>query len=337
MKTDQIIKLFRELPIGDKEHVIELLSKEWELEEGDFNLILNEVENLQVKKPSCVHCQSADTLKRGKIRGVQRYSCKTCSKYWMATHGTSLSGLHKRDLWNKYIQCFEQGMSIRRTAKEVGISLQTSFRWRHRLLSSLNSLVPEQLDGVIETDDFQLSLSEKGKRDLKRKPHKRGRDSKNHDSEKVSVLVSVVRGQSGANGSVIKAKKINGVQVKKALEGKLQSGSTIITDDAKSFKILSELDQVEHKTVNSKVNQRRRHPVHLQTVNQSHKAIKDFLAPFNGVSTKYLQNYLTWFHFKQSTKMRLDKLKQAFTICLLSTNALDWLMKLTVHDTIIIT
>lgn len=337
MKTDQILKLFRELPLGDKEHVIELLAKEWDLEEGDFNLVLNEVENLQVKTPSCVHCQSDNTMKRGKQRGVQRYSCKSCGKYWMATHGTSLLRLRKRDLWNKYIQSFDKGLSIRQAAKEVGISIQTCFRWRHRLLSSLNSMVPEHLDGIVEADDFQLSLSEKGKRDLKRKAHRRGRDSKNHDSEKVSVLVSVVRGKNGANGSVIKAKKINGVQVKKALEGKLLSGTTIITDEAKSFKVLKELEHVEHKTVNSKLNQKRKDPIHLQTVNQSHKSIKDFLAPFNGVSTKYLQNYLTWYHFKQNTKMRLDKVKHAFITCLLSTNAMDWWSKLVVHDTVIIT
>lgn len=337
MKTEQILRLFRDLPLCDKERVIELLAREWDQEEGDFNVVLSEAENLRVKKPSCVHCQSDNTMKRGKLRGVQRYSCKSCGKYWMATHGTSLLRLRKRDLWNKYIHTFDKGLSIREAAKEVGISIQTSFRWRHRLLSSLNSIVPEHLDGIVETDDFQLSLSEKGNRNLNRKAHRRGRDSKNHDSEKVSVLVSVVRGRNGAIGSVIKAKKINGDQVKKALKDKLLSGTTIITDEATSFNVLKELDHVEHKTVNSKLNQRRKDPVHLQTVNQSHKAIKEFLAPFNGVSTKYLQNYLTWFHFKQNTRMRLDKIKSTFLTCLLSTNALEWWSKLTIHDTVIIT
>ncbi len=32
--------------------------------------------------------------------------------------------------------------------------------------------------------------------------------------------------------------------------------------------------------------------IHVQTVNNKHKKLKHFLDPFNGVSSKYLQNYL---------------------------------------------
>ncbi len=59
----------------------------------------------------------------------------------MAAHSISVSGLYKRD-WNKFANWF--------------------------LLGPSNSLVPEQLEGVIETDQFQLTLSEKGNRDSKK-------------------------------------------------------------------------------------------------------------------------------------------------------------------------
>ena len=41
--------------------------------------------------------------------------------------------------------------------------------------------------------------------------------------------------------------------MKKALGSKLKSGSTIITDLAKPFKTLLELDQVDHKRVHFKM------------------------------------------------------------------------------------
>ena len=35
--------------------------------------------------------------------------------------------------------------------------------------------------------------------------------------------------------------------------------------------------------------------LHIQTVNNRHQRIKAFLAPFRGIATKYLPNYLRWF------------------------------------------
>jgi len=36
---------------------------------------------------------------------------------------------------------------------------------------------------------------------------------------------------------------------------------------------------------------------HIQNVNAYHRRLKSFMAPFNGVATKYLDNYLAWFRF----------------------------------------
>lgn len=36
---------------------------------------------------------------------------------------------------------------------------------------------------------------------------------------------------------------------------------------------------------------------HLQHINALHSKFKRWLMPFNGVSTKYINNYLAWFKF----------------------------------------
>ena len=37
-------------------------------------------------------------------------------------------------------------------------------------------------------------------------------------------------------------------------------------------------------------------PLHVQTVNSRHSRLKDFLRPRRGIATRYLDNYLSWFH-----------------------------------------
>lgn len=337
IKEGELIEWFNSLPIEKKESVLHQLSMLWNGDEGDLKVLLKELDEQEVNTPKCKHCSSEETVRRGKFKGVQRYSCKICKKYWMATHGTSLAGLRKRELWNKYIEVFDKSKSLRAAAKEVGVCLQTSFRWRQRIMASLSVMAPQEMGGTIEMDEFQLSESNKGNRNLNRKAHRRGRDSKNHDAKKISVLVSVSRGNQGAMCQVIAAKKISSEQVNKAVGNKIKPGSTVITDKGTGFRILNQKEEISHKTVDSDLNRRRKDPVHLQTVNQAHKSIRDFLAKFNGVSTKYLQNYLNWYHYEQTNKMRLDRLKNLFIQCLTTTNALDWLRRLMIEDTIIIT
>jgi len=76
----------------------------------------------------------------------------------------------------------EQGMSIQKTAKEIGISIQTSFDWRHKVLSSLAGFTPQTLSEVVECDELELALSNKGSRNLKREPRKRESDFKRNEA-----------------------------------------------------------------------------------------------------------------------------------------------------------
>ena len=41
---------------------------------------------------------------------------------------------------------------------------------------------------------------------------------------------------------------------------------------------------------------------HLQHINALHSSFKRWLMPFNGVSTKYINNYWAWFKFLQLSK-----------------------------------
>ena len=50
---------------------------------------------------------------------------------------------------------------------------------------------------------------------------------------------------------------------------------------------------------------------HLQHINALHSSFKRWLMTFNGVSTKYINNYLAWFKFLQLSKKnkKIDRIK----------------------------
>ena len=52
------------------------------------------------------------------------------------------------------------------------MSIQTSFDWRHKLLTSFSSVSVEEFQGIVERDDLFFAYSEKGNRNLDRKAKK---------------------------------------------------------------------------------------------------------------------------------------------------------------------
>jgi len=50
----------------------------------------------------------------------------------------------------------QRGMSIKKTAKEIGICIQTSSDWRLKVLSVLHTEVPDTLEGRVECDEVEL-------------------------------------------------------------------------------------------------------------------------------------------------------------------------------------
>ena len=144
------------------------------------------------ERMSCPHCGSHNVYKKGKYKDVQMYVCRDCGRSYRETTGTALYGIKKRELLPKYIKLMLQGCSLRCIAKELGISLQTSFDWRHKILSALKDFEPEELSGYIQVDEMELPLSEKGNKDLKRKPRRRGNDYKRNKKDGTIDTVQVV-------------------------------------------------------------------------------------------------------------------------------------------------
>jgi len=51
-------------------------------------------------------------------------------------------------------------MPIKKIAKELGISIQTSFDWRHKILSLLSQFTPEQLiDEIVNLQQKKWTIN----------------------------------------------------------------------------------------------------------------------------------------------------------------------------------
>src|SRR5690625_7942392 len=75
------------------------------------------------------------------------------SKNFSETTGKFWYNIKKKDKMHRYLYCLLSGYSIRKSAEETGISVQTSFDWRHKLLTAFAAVSVEKFQGITESDD----------------------------------------------------------------------------------------------------------------------------------------------------------------------------------------
>lgn len=302
---------------------------------GERKLLYEMFDKVEEDKPTrCPHCGSDEVVARGYRKGIRRLYCKTCKRDFSSTTGTVLYRIHKKEKWQAYIQCMEEGLTIRESAERVGISIQTSFNWRHKILSSFKKVQSEEFKGIIEADEFYMIESEKGNKHLKRAARKRGGSVKGNAGEnKVGVLVTTDR-EGDIQSKVVGKNIMNRKALEKALKGKIKPASILCTDSYKVYQGFAKRENIKHieVTKNGKPTQKNK-TYHIQTVNNLHKQIREFLINFNGVSTKYLQNYLNWFLATKSKLEDNEKIRQWIWLTLVVTNALSYYMNTRLYDT----
>lgn len=126
---------------------------------------VNHVERLLLARLSerhCPHCAGERIVKNGNNKGIQRFLCRDCAKTFAATTGTPFHRLREKVSLLDYAACMADGLSIRQSAARVGMTIDKSFRWRHKFLAFLNTQKPEVLKGVVEADETSFPVSYKG-------------------------------------------------------------------------------------------------------------------------------------------------------------------------------
>ena len=210
----------------------------------------------------CPLCGCIHVVRNGHRKdGTQRYVCKDCGKSFVIATNSIVSGTRKDlSVWEQYIDCMMNGLSIRKTAVACGIHRNTAFLWRHKILDALQNMADDvTLDGIIEADETFFAISYKGNHSksktfaMPRKAHKRGHSThiRGLSQEKVCVTDKM--------NSYVRFTNANGIDLVQLKTGKAKKGI-----------------------------------YNIQHINSYHSQLKRFMRGFNGVSTKYLNNYLVW-------------------------------------------
>lgn len=252
----------------------------------------------QVRATACPHCGGGRIVRNGLQNGLQRMLCRGCSKTFNATTGTPLCRLKSKEKFEAYAQCLRKGMTVRKTADELGMSVDRAFRWRHRFLEEAVGHQPKGVAGMLEVDETYFRESQKGSRKLTRPKRKRGGKSEGRGRKAkdwIPVLVGRVRGQAYTADKVLV--RLTGAEVTEALKDAVTPGETILcTDGHSAFLRLQRTLGVQTKSFVASYHG----PVldqvyHVQSANNYHERLKTWIQRgLRGVATKYLSNYLAW-------------------------------------------
>jgi transposase-like protein len=275
------------------------------------------------KAVTCPHCSSKHIRANGKLKGVQRYVCNGCKKNFSETTGKFWYNIKKKDKLNRYLYCLLSGYSIRKSAVETEISIQTSFDWRHKLLTSFSSVSVEEFQGIVESDDLFFAYSEKGNRYLDRKPKKRGEKASKAGISDQKVAVVATCDRSGNKDFTVATRgRISKKDLDKVLKGKLDKVDALCSDSHRSYGAFAKANTIVHKKFNASKGQRTVDKVyHVQNVNNMDMRLRKFMDSFNGVATKYLQNYLNWFLVLEKIKNSTSKMTMVTAIAFTSNSA----------------
>ncbi|MBW4864125.1 MAG: IS1595 family transposase [Paeniclostridium sp.] len=270
----------------------------------------------------CPKCQCKDVNKNGKPRGRQRYICKRCrctfDEFTMSPFSSTKLELDK---WLKYCELMILGLSIRQCAEEVGVGVKTSFYMRHRILDVINlSLKNDKVEGIVEVDEVFIRESFKGNHSksttfvMPRQPRKRGKGRKDKKKRGISNDQVCIETAIDRKGNIVMGAVCNGRittnDIVAFFDGKLGKDITFCVDSHKSYMKVHDKLNISLKRVprgKSMIDT----VYHLQHVNALHSGFKRWLTHFNGVSSKYISNYLAWFKFLQLSKKnkKSDRIK----------------------------
>lgn len=95
-------------------------------------------------------------------------------------------------------------------------------------------------------------------------------------------------------------------QLDKAVGSKLSSDNTLCTDAWRVFSTYVKSKGLFHYRFISDETERVKALYHIKYVNNYHSRLKGWIQRFNGVATKHLDHYLSWFQFLDIVKLRSD-------------------------------
>jgi hypothetical protein len=210
--------------------------------------------------------------------------------------------LKKSHLWDSFCGCIRASMTVRRTARWVGVHRDTAFRWRHRLLDGIRSgdyVLPDSpagagpilLSGPTLLGEIWFFHSEKGKRPLGRPPYRNDWTADWLRAPRARVvLAGDLRGRVWSD--VVGLQRPMADDLERVLGPVLAPDAILITREGPygPIRAFARRAGLRYQRLGW---QRRGTPV-PPDLGAYIRRLRRWLRRFCGVATRYLPNYLAW-------------------------------------------
>lgn len=302
IEKKQILGLFEKLSELDRQMLLQELKSKY----TDERPIIED-------KPMifCPFCESKLFKKNGKRGNLQKYKCNSCCKEFTSRTGTPTHKIQKLDKFETYKSHLIDGyLPVRKIAEKVGISIQTAFDWRHKILSGLKS-DDENFDGITEVDDIWFTYNQKGRKGLDYS-RKRGGSKRAGDNDFQAKLLITSDRNSNTDLSLVRIGRIKKSDLQRKISGRFSDNSVLVSDKHRSIASFAKSEGLAHISFKASDHSAGKE-YHVQNVNNMASRLKGVINhSLRGVSTKYLQNYANWYKLQSAgnSDTNLDNVMQ---------------------------
>ena len=315
---------FSNLKSYQQQKIVDFLQRFSVINLIDTNFIAN-------KDMYCRKCSSTLFVKNGTFtrkesaKKIQRYKCKQCGCTQFGDANTALYNLKKKDKWTDYVYLMLDKaipLSAVSISKSIDVSNRTGFRWRHKFLSSLNQSKPfsseeeQEIDevyfrfcvkGTIGKEKFETYIAPGHPDNIENKLRKKEKRMQAESHQAIFLCRHNRMGDFDFNPiKTLKKGLVSEADLKRVMKDFDLSKKTILTDKESSMcAYMNTLEDVNHLTFRSsdiKKGILENKNVHNNNINSMMSRLNNWFKFFHGVSTKYLENYLKWFRFKNLFK-----------------------------------
>jgi len=298
----EILRLFKSLPDEDRNTILN------KLQQASLGETVR-IEDAPVV--CCPHCDSKLFVKNGKRDEIQKYKCKACCKVFTFKTGTSLHKLQKPDKFELYkALMMESYYPIKKIANKVGISIQTAFDWRHKILSGIPD-EKKSFEGITEIDDIWFLYSQKGRKGLKYS-RKRGGSKRAGDNDFQAKLLITSDRKKNTNMSLARIGRLKKSDIERKVSGKFSEDCILVSDKHRSIAAFAKSENLEHISFKAS-DHTAGEEYHVQNINNMAAGLKTVVnRSLKGVSTKYLENYANWYKL-MSKKVNVESIGHMLT------------------------
>ncbi len=257
----------------------------------------------------CPHCGCKKCWKYGTYSGKQRYKCsseecgKTFSDFTFSPMYCSKKGMNT---WIEYMKCMVKGLSLKISSEIVGINIATAFYWRHKILDGLRNYMGKGcVGGIVEMGHMIVVESIKGDKNTGRKrgiykfsrrcgvKNKQALIGAPGEAKRNFVICAVDRD----NNMIVEAsnsKRLDMQVLEAVFSGSIYGGAVVcVVGNRYYHQFVEDMGlSIGRSNIGDDNGQ-----YHLGNIMDMKREINQWLASFNGVSSKYLTNYLYWYRW----------------------------------------